>query len=132
LSNSLDTTPCIEALEETLATQGTPDIFNTDQGCQLTSENFTNVLKAHGIQISMDGKGRWMDNVFIERLWRALKYEEAYLKAYDAASQATQGIGHWMDFYNQNRRHASLNRMTPDQVYYGLSSGLSQDSMKQH
>ena len=124
LSNSLDTTPCIEALEEALATHGTPDIFNTDQGCQFTSENFTDVLKAHGIQISMDGKGRWMDNVFIERLWRALKYEEVYLKAYDTVSQATQGIGDWMDFYNQDRRHTSLNRMTPDQVYYGLSSGL--------
>ena len=124
LSNSLDTAPCIEALEEALATHGTPDIFNTDQGCQFTSESFTDVLKAHGIQISMDGKGRWMDNVFIERLWRSLKYEEVYLKAYDTVSQATQGIGDWMDFYNQDRRHASLDRMTPDQVYYGLPSGL--------
>ncbi len=76
-----------------MATHGTPDIFNTDQGYQFTSENFTDVLKAHGIQTSMDGKGRWMDNVFIERLWRALKYEEIYLKAYDSVSQATQGIG---------------------------------------
>jgi len=124
LSNSLDTAPCIEALEEALATQGTPTIFNTDQGCQFTSERFTDVLKAHGIQISMDGKGRWMDNVFIERLWRSLKYEEVYLKAYDTVSQATQGIGDWMDFYNQDRRHASLDRMTPDQVYYDLPSGL--------
>ena len=124
LSNSLDTAPCIEALEEALATHGTPDIFNTDQGCQFTSESFTDVLKAHGIQISMDGKGRWMDNVFIERLWRSLKYEEVYLKAYDTVSQATQGIGDWMDFYNQDRRHASLDRMTPDQVYYDLPSGL--------
>ncbi len=124
LSNSLDTAPCIAALEEALATHGTPDIFNTDQGCQFTSESFTDVLKAHGIQISMDGKGRWMDNVFIERLWRSLKYEEVYLKAYDTVSQATQGIGDWMDFYNQDRRHASLDRMTPDQVYYDLPSGL--------
>jgi len=107
-----------------LATHGTPDIFNTGQGCQFTSEGFTDVLKAHEIQISMDGKGRWIYSVFIERPRRALKYEEAYLKAYDSVSQATQGIGDWMDFYNQDRRHASLNRMTPDQVYYGLSLGL--------
>ena len=124
LSNSLDTAPCIEALEEALVNHGTPDIFNTDQGCQFTSEGFTEVLKAHDIQISMDGKGRWMDNVFIERLWRSLKYEEVYLKAYDTVSQVTQGIGDWMDFYNQDRRHASLDRMTPDQVYYDLPSGL--------
>ena len=124
LSNSLDAAPCIEALEDALAIYGTPVIFNTDQGCQFTSEGFTDVLKAHGIKISMDGKGRWMDNVFIERLWRSLKYEEVYLKAYDTVAQATQGIGDWMDFYNQDRRHASLDRMTPDQVYYGLPSGL--------
>ena len=124
LSNSLDTAPCIEVLEGALQSHGTPVIFNTDQGCQFTSEGFTGVLKAHGIQISMDGKGRWMDNVFIERLWRSLKYEEVYLKAYDTVAQATQGIGDWMDFYNQDRRHASLDRMTPDQVYYDLPSGL--------
>jgi len=124
LSNSLDTAPCIEALEEALADHGTPDIFNSDQGCQFTSEEFTGVLKAHGIQISMDGKGCWMDNVFIERLWRSLKYEEVYLKAYDTVAQAQQNIGEWMSFYNQDRRHASLGRMTPDQVYYDLPSGL--------
>ncbi len=93
MSNSLDATPCVEALEEALTTYGTPDIFNTDQGCQFTSEDFTNVLKDYDIKISMDCKGRWVGNVFIERLWRALKYEEAYLKAYDSVSQATQGIG---------------------------------------
>lgn len=124
LSNSLDTAPCIEALEEALTHYGTPGIFNSDQGCQFTSEGFTDVLKAHDIKISMDGKGRWMDNVFIERLWRSLKYEEVYLKAYDTAAQAQQNIGTWMNFYNQNRRHASLNRMTPDQVYYDLPSEL--------
>ena len=124
LSNSLDTAPCVEALEEALAHHGTPEIFNSDQGCQFTSEDFTDVLKDYGIKISMDGKGRWMDNVFIERLWRSLKYEEVYLKAYDTVSQATQGIGDWMNFYNQDRRHASLDRMTPDQVYYDLPSGL--------
>ena len=124
LSNSLDTAPCVEALEEALAHYGAPEIFNSDQGCQFTSEDFTDVLKDYGIKISMDGKGRWMDNVFIERLWRSLKYEEVYLKAYDTVSQATQGIGDWIDFYNQDRRHASLDRMTPDQVYYDLPSGL--------
>jgi len=87
LSNSLDTAPCIEALEEALTNHGTPGIFNSDQGCQFTSEGFTDVLKDHKIKISMDGKGRWMDNVFIERLWRSLKYEEVYLKAYDTVAQ---------------------------------------------
>ncbi len=124
LSNSLDAAPCIEVLEEALAAHGAPKIFNSDQGCQFTSEGFTDVLKDNGIQISMDGKGRWIDNVFIERLWRSLKYEEVYLKAYDSVAQAKQSIGNWMKFYNQDRRHASLNRMTPDQVYYDLPSGL--------
>ncbi len=124
LSNSLDTAPCVEALEEALANYGTPEIFNSDQGCQFTSEDFTGALKAQGIKISMDGKGRWMDNVFIERLWRSLKYEEVYLKAYDSVAQAKRGIGDWLAFYNQERRHASLSRMTPDQVYYDLPSGL--------
>ncbi len=124
LSNSLDTAPCIEALEEAVANYGTPDIFNSDQGCQFTSEDFTGALKAHGVKISMDGKGRWMDNVFIERLWRSLKYEEVYLKAYDTVAHARQSIGEWMNFYNQDRRHASLGRMTPDQVYYNLPSEL--------
>jgi len=124
LSNSLDTAPCIDTLEEALANHGAPEIFNSDQGCQFTSESFTGVLKAHGIKISMDGRGRWIDNVFIERLWRSLKYEEVYLNAYDTVVQAKQGIGEWMRFYNQDRRHASLSRMTPDQVYYDLPSGL--------
>jgi putative transposase len=124
LSNSLDAAPCVEALEEALANYGTPDIFNSDQGCQFTSEDFTDVLKDNGIKISMDGKGRWMDNVFIERLWRSLKYEEVYLKAYDSVAQARQGIDDWLMFYNEERRHASLSRMTPDQVYYDLPSGL--------
>lgn len=124
LSNSLDAAPCVEALEEALANHGTPEIFNSDQGCQFTSEDFTDVLKDNGIKISMDGKGRWMDNVFIERLWRSLKYEEVYLKAYDSVAQARQGIDDWLMFYNEERRHASLSRMTPDQVYYDLPSGL--------
>jgi len=124
LTNSLDTAPCIEALEEAIETYGKPEIFNSDQGCQFTSEDFTRVLKDHQIRISMDGKGRWMDNVFIERLWRSLKYEEVYLKAYDTVAEARRSIGNWMDFYNEERRHASLGRMTPDQVYYDLPSGL--------
>ena len=124
LSNSLDTAPCMEALEEVLLDYGKPEIFNTDQDCQFTSEAFTGVLKQHGIKISMDGKGRWMDNVFIERLWRSLKYEEVYLKAYNTVAHATENIGIWMDFYNQDRRHASLDRMTPGQVYYDLPSEL--------
>ncbi len=124
LSNSLDTAPCIDALEEALANHGAPEIFNSDQGCQFTSEAFTGVLKAHGIKISMDGKGCWVDNVFIERLWRSLKYEAVYLNAYDTVAQAKQGIGYWIEFYNSDRRRASLNRMTPDQVYYDLPSGL--------
>ena len=124
LSNSLDTEPCLEVLEEALSKHGTPDIFNSDQGCQFTSDDFTGILKDKGIQISMDGKGRWIDNVFIERLWRSLKYEEVYLKAYDTVAQAKENIGIWLAFYNQDRRHDSLNRMTPDQVYYDLPSGL--------
>ena len=124
LSNSLDAAPCVEALEEALANYGTPEIFNSDQGCPFTSEDFTDVLKDNGIKISMDGKGRWMDNVFIERLWRSLKYEEVYLKAYDSVAQAKQGIDDWLMFYNEERRHASLSRMTPDQVYYDLPAGL--------
>lgn len=124
LSNSLDTEPCVEALEEALAMYGTPGIFNSDQGSQFTSDDFTKVLKNKGIKISMDGKGRWIDNVFIERLWRSLKYEDVYLKAYETVAQAKESIGIWLAFYNQDRRHASLQRMTPDQVYYKLPSGL--------
>jgi len=120
LSNSLDTAPCIEALEEAIAKYGRPEIFNSDQGCQFTSDDFVGVLKDNGIKISMDGEGRWMDNVFIERLWRSLKYEEVY----DTVGQAKNDIGVWLTFYNQDRRHASLNRRTPDQVSYALPSGL--------
>ncbi len=124
LSNSLDTAPCIEALEEALANHGTPGIFNSDQGSQFTSDDFIKTLKNQSIKISMDGKGRWIDNVFIERLWRSLKYEEVYLKAYDTVAQAKKNIGIWLAFYNQDRRHANLKRMTPDQVYYKLPSEL--------
>lgn len=126
LSNSLDADFCKEALERALAIHGKPEIFNSDQGCQFTSDGFTGVLKAQGVAISMDGKGRWVDNVFVERLWRSLKYEEVYLKAYDSVAEATQSINQWLTFYNEKRRHSSLDRRTPDQVYYNLPSGLPQ------
>ena len=118
LSNMLDADFCVEALQQALATYGRPEIFNTDQGCQFTSGAFTSVLQAHGIRISMDGKGRWVDNVFVERLWRSLKYEEIYLKAYDSIAQARALIGRYMAFFNTQRRHQALERRTPDTVYF--------------
>ncbi len=118
LSNSLDSQFCEEALEEAIAAHGKPEIFNTDQGSQFTSEEFIKILKKAKIKISMDGKGRWMDNVFIERLWRSLKYEEVYLKAYESVSEARQGIAVWVKFYNTKRKHQSLGKRTPDQLYY--------------
>ena len=119
LSNTMDTGFCIEAVEEALALYGAPEIFNTDQGSQFTSEAFTGVLKAAQVKISMDGKGRWVDNVFIERLWRSLKYEEVYLKAYESAAEAREGIGNWIRYYNTRRRHQGLGRRTPDEVFAG-------------
>jgi len=119
LSNSMESDFCIDALEEALSRHGTPDIFNTDQGAQFTSDAFTDVLKEAGINISMDGKGRWIDNVFVERLWRSVKYEEVYLKAYETVAEARAGIGTYFQFYNSERRHQSMNRQTPDQVYMG-------------
>jgi putative transposase len=118
LSNTLDAEFCAAALREALHKNGRPEIFNTDQGCQFTSEEFTQVLKDSRVAISMDGKGRWMDNVFIERLWRSLKYEEVYLRAYDNIPQARDGIRNWIDFYNQRRKHQALERRTPDTAYY--------------
>ena len=118
LSNTLDTDFCVAALNEALCKFGTPDIFNTDQGSQFTSEDFTQVLKDADVRISMDGKGRWMDNVFIERLWRSLKYEEVYLTAYDTIPQARQGIRQWMHFYNHRRKHQALEKRTPNMTYY--------------
>ena len=119
LSNSMDTDFCVDALEEALRRYGCPEIFNTDQGAQFTSEAFTDVLKEAGIEISMDGKGRWVDNVFVERLWRSVKYEEVYLKAYETVAEARAGIGNYFQFYNSERRHQGMNRQTPDQVYAG-------------
>ncbi len=117
LSNTMDTRFCVEALEEALAQYGVPDIFNTDQGSQFTSFEFTAVLKDHRINISMDGKGRWMDNVFIERLWRSLKYECVYLNAFENGSQARIQIGAWLNHYNQTRPHSTFDGHTPDEVY---------------
>jgi len=119
LSNSMDSAFCIDALQEALVMYGKPEIFNTDQGAQFTSEDFTRILKESDIKISMDGKGRWMDNVFIERLWRSLKYEEVYLKAYETVAEARMGIGEWIAFYNQKRTHQSLDNQTPEEVYSG-------------
>jgi len=117
LSNSLEPSFCVEALEEALARFGAPEIFNTDQGSQFTSFDFTGVLMEHGVKISMDGKGRWMDNVFIERLWRSLKYEQVYLAEYTTGSQARVGIGWWIDFYDKRRPHSALDGLTPDEAY---------------
>jgi putative transposase len=118
LSNSLTTDFCVDALEEAIASFGLPEIFNTDQGSQFTDEDFTKVLKAKGIQISMDGRGAWRDNVFVERFWRSLKYEEVYLRAYESASEAKHFIGRYIAFYNQQRPHSSLDGRTPDAVYF--------------
>jgi putative transposase len=118
LSNTLDVSFCLEALEEALAAFGPPEIFNTDQGSQFTSEAFTDMLGAQAVKISMDGKGRWIDNVFIERLWRSVKYEEVYLKAYGSMADARQGLGTYFEFYNDRRRHQGLGRRTPNEVYW--------------
>jgi putative transposase len=118
VSNTLDTDFCIEALEEALQRFGAPEIFNTDQGSQFTSDAFTGVLKDHGIKISMDGKGRWIDNVFVERLWRSVKYEDLYLHAYETPTELRAGLARYFTFYNTRRRHSALDRRTPDAVYY--------------
>jgi putative transposase len=118
VSNTMDTSFCIEALEEAFLQHGKPEIFNTDQGSQFTSEAFTGRLKQQGIQISMDGKGRWGDNVFVERLWRSLKYEQVYLHAYESVGEARRKIGSYFEFYNSIRPHSSLGALTPDQVYF--------------
>ncbi|GAB5415726.1 MAG: hypothetical protein Cons2KO_33290 [Congregibacter sp.] len=118
VSNTLDASFCVEALEEAMEQYGTPEILNTDQGSQFTSADFTGVLKREGIQIRMDGKGRWIDNVFVERLWRSVKYEEVYLRAYDSINGARASLGQYFEFYNTERRHQSLDRRTPESVYY--------------
>lgn len=117
LSNTLDSTFCIDALEEAITKFGCPEIFNTDQGCQFTSELFTNVLRVNNIAISMDGKGRWMDNVFIERLWKSVKYEDIYLKAYASMTEVRNGLNSYFKFYNEKRWHNSFDNKTPNMVY---------------
>lgn len=120
LSNTLESDFCVAALQEALARYGTPEIFNTDQGSQFTSLDFTQALKDAGVRISMDGKGRWMDNVMIERLWRTLKYECVYLNAFETGSEARKGIGRWVEQYNTRRPHSSLDDRTPYEAYFGL------------
>lgn len=122
VSNTMDGAFCVEALEEALARYGAPEIFNTDQGVQFTSEAFTDVLKDHKIAISMDGKGRWIDNVFVERLWRSVKYEDVYLRAYETPAQLRAGLRRYFEFYNQRRRHSSLEQRTPDAVYFEMAN----------
>ena len=118
LSITMDVSFCLEALDEALKKYGKPEIFNTDQGSQFTSIDFTGRLKKEGIAISMDGKGRWCDNVFVERFWRSIKYEEVYLHAYDSVSEARSRIGLYIQFFNSRRPHSSLQAQTPDQVYF--------------
>ncbi len=118
LSITLEAAFCIEAVEEAIARHGCPEIFNTDQGSQFTSHDFTSVLLKNEIAISMDGKGAWRDNVFVERLWRSIKYEEVYLRAYDSVAEARASIGRYLTFYNGRRPHSSLDRRTPDQAYF--------------
>lgn len=122
LSNTLDPHFCTVALEKALNQYGPPEIFNTDQGAQFTSQAFTGVLEQHGVRISMDGKGRWIDNVFIERFWRSLKYEEVYLYAYGDLSEARAGLDRYIRYYNRERRHTSLGKHTPNSVYRDSTS----------
>jgi putative transposase len=117
LSNTLDTRFCVEALKEALFKYGAPEIFNTDQGCQFTSEAFTSVLKTWNVKVSMDGKGRFKDNIFIERLWRTLKYERIYLKSYETGVELSKDLTYWFNWYNGNRRHSSLDKLTPNEAY---------------
>jgi len=123
LSNTLDTRFCIEALKEALFKYGAPEIFNTDQGCQFTSEAFTSVLKTWNVRISMDGKGRFKDNIFIERLWRTLKYERIYLKTYETGTELFKDLAIWFTHYNEERKHTSLDKLTPNEAYF---QGLEQ------
>lgn len=123
LSNSLDSSFCVDALEEALYKHGKPEVFNSDQGSQFTSEAFTEVLKANDIRISMDGRGAWRDNVFVERLWRSVKYEEVYLNAYESIREAKMRLGNWIDFYNSERRHQTL-KTTPNRKYGIVSEKL--------
>jgi putative transposase len=121
VSNTLDGGFCVETLRQALAQYGHPEIFNSDQGVQFTSEAFTGVLASAGVAISMDGRGRALDNVFVERLWRSVKYEEVYLKDYAGVPAAVTGLGAYFDFYNDERPHQALDYRTPQAVYLGLA-----------
>lgn len=114
----METDFILDALKEAISRYGKPEIFNTDQGSQFTSEAFTSVLKDHKILISMDGKGAWRDNVFVERLWKSVKYEEVYLKAYETVAEARQSLNLYFQFYNTQRPHSSLDKQTPDEAYF--------------
>ena len=118
VSITLEVEFCLDAVEEALALHGGPEIFNTDQGSQFTSADFTGLLLGNEIAVSMDGRGAWRDNVFVERLWRSVKYEEVYLRAYDSVGEARASIGRYLDFYNRKRPHSSLDARTPDQAYF--------------
>ena len=118
VSISMSSDFCVEALEEAITRYGRPEIFNTDQGSQFTSAEFTGVLTANGIRISMDGKGRWIDNVFVERIWKSVKYEHVYLHAYESVAEARQQLATYFNFYNTRRPHSSLDRITPDMAYF--------------
>ena len=118
LSNTLDSSFCVDALEEAIAHYGCPEIFNTDQGSQFTAEVFTDTLNSNNIAISMDGKGRWMDNVFIERLWKSVKYEDIYLKSYGSMTEAKRGLSLYFKFYNEKRWHQNFDKKTPSMVYF--------------
>jgi putative transposase len=125
VSNTLESEFCIEAVEQAILRYGKPEIFNTDQGAQFTSRGFVGLLESHGIQVSMDGRGRAQDNIFIERLWWTLKYHYLYLHAFDNGSELRQGLHQWVNFYNQERFHQALDNLTPDEIYYGLSHPLA-------
>jgi putative transposase len=126
VSNTLDTAFCVEALNEALERFGRPQIFNTDQGAQFTSNEFTSTLKASGIAISMDGRGRCQDNIFIERLWWTFKYQYLYLHSFDTGAELRTGLKHWIEYYNSERSHQSLDSKTPDEVYFGLDHPLAE------
>jgi putative transposase len=128
ISNSMDTDFCIDALEEALNRYGVPEIFNTDQGSQFTSKKFTDVLESHGVTISMDGRGRAQDNIFIERLWWSLKHQYLYLHAFESGSYLYRGLRTWFKFYNQERSHQALDNLTPDEVYYGSPSEMMREA----
>jgi putative transposase len=126
LSNTLDTDFCVEAVVEAISRYGMPEIFNTDQGAQFTASAFTDVLKSHNVRISMDGRGRVQDNIFIERLWWTLKYQYLYLWSFDSGAELRKGLEQWFNFYNCERSHQALDNLTPDEVYFGFSHPVAQ------